>query len=134
MKRNLTTAKNITNNNSKTGTEQQKDKPLLSLLVKWTVWGILAFNLINVVLYILGSYRKTPDEVQLTLVRICLMLSVLMIISSLYGIILDLYYMFTRRRPAYLGGIAGYFITIVLGALLVFGTAFIISAVGGNLH
>ena len=134
MERNLTTAKKITKKNPQTSADRQGVKPLLGVLVKWTVWAILAFDLIIVVLYIIGSYRKASDGVQLTMIRICLMLSVLMVISSLYGIILDLYYMFTKRRPAYLGGIAGYIFTIALGTLLVLVTAFIISAVGGNLQ
>ena len=125
MKRNLTTAKNITNNN--------RAKPLLSILVKWTVWANLSFDLITVVIYVVGSYRKASDGVQITLVRICLMASVLLIISSLYGLILDLYYMIRRHRPAYLRGIAGYLLTLTLGTLLALGAAFIISAVGGNL-
>ena len=125
MKRKLTTAK-------KSG--WQSAKPLLGILVRWTVWTILAFDLVVVLLYVAGSYQKASDSSQLSLVRICLILSMLMIISSLYGIILDIYYMFRRRRPAYLTGIAGYILVIALGTLLALGAAFIIGAVGGNLQ
>ena len=126
MKRNLTTVRR--------GFGWRSARPLLGILVRWTVWIILALNLVIVLLYVAGSYQRASDNSQLSLVRICLILSMLMIISSVYGIILDFYYMFRRRRPAYLTGIAGYFLVIALGILLALGAAFIIGAVGGNLQ
>ena len=129
MNRNLTTAKK---------TVQSEvwitAKPLLAKLVKWTVWFILALDILAAVLYIIGSYQKAPDESQITLVRTCLILSMLMIISSVYGIILDLFYLITKRKPAYLAGILGYILIIALGAVLALGAAFIIGAVKGNLQ
>ena len=108
-------------------------KPLLAKLIKYAVWFILALDLLTVILYIIGSYQKASDASQITLVHTWLVLSLLMIISSVYGIILDLFYLVKRHKPAYLAGIAGYVLIIILGALFVLGAAFIIGAVKGNL-
>lgn len=93
----------------------------------------MALNLVVIILYVVGSYQKAPDSSQIALVRVCLVLSLLMIVSSFYGIILDIYYMASRRRKAYLLGALGYVIVIALGAMLALGAAFILGAVGGNL-
>ena len=128
MKRNLTTAGKISQSEA-----WKTAKPFLGRLIKWTVWAVLAFDLLIVILYIIGSYQKASDDTQLTLVRICLVLSLLLIISSLYGIFLNLFYVFSKRKIFYLSGVAGYILIIVLGAALALISAFIIGAVGGNL-
>ncbi|MCL1813860.1 MAG: hypothetical protein FWG29_10125 [Treponema sp.] len=129
MKRNLTTAKKISQ--SKVWLTA---KPLLGKLVKWTVWTILILNLSVVILYIAGSYQKASDAAQLTLVRICLILSLLLIISSVYGFFMDIYYLIRRHQAVYLVGIVGYIVIIAIGAILALGAAFIIGAAGGNLQ
>lgn len=134
MKRNLTTAEKQSPGKTWMSAVWRRDaRPLLGILVRWTVWTILALNLVTVLLYVIGSYQRAPDSYQLALVRVCLVLSLLMIISSFYGIILDIYYMLRRRRKAYLFGILGYVMVIALGAALALGAAFILGAVGGNL-
>ena len=127
MKRNLTTAKKISQSKA-----WITAKPLLGKLVKWTVWIVLAINIAVVILYIAGSYRKASDDSQLTLVRICLALSMLMIISSLYGFVLDSFYAVRRRQFRYLAGIVVYILIIALGIILALAAAFIIGAVKGN--
>ena len=116
------------------GILQRDAKPLLGKLIKWTTWAIFILNLITVILYIAGSYQKISDDTLLTLVRICLILSLLLIISSVYGIILDLFYIVRKRQPVLLFGIAGYIMIIALGTLLALGAAFIVGATGGNLQ
>ena len=129
MKRNLTTVKKTSQSKARAAV-----KPLLGKLIKWTTWTLLVLNLLVVILYIAGSYQRASDTAQLALVRICLILSLLLIISSIYGLILDLYYIVRRHEAVYLLGIAGYIMIIVLGALLALGAAFIIGAAGGNLE
>ena len=129
MRRNLTTAEKISPGKA----WMRSAKPLLGILVRWTAWAIMALNLVVIILYVVGSYQKAPDSSQIALVRVCLVLSLLMIVSSFYGIILNIYYMVSRRRKAYLLGVFGYVIVISLGAALALGAAFILGAVGGNL-
>jgi len=127
MKRNLTTVKQLS------GAKAWKSaKPLLGKLIKWTVWAVLAATAIVVIIYIAGSYRKASDDSQLAIVRIALVLSLLLIISSIYGILLDFFYIIKRRQIRYLAGIAGYMLIMVLGVIIALVTAFIIGSVGGH--
>ena len=127
MRRNLTTAKKNDQNEPRFTA-----KPLLGKLIKWTTWTILAVYLVVLILYIAGSYQKAPDDSQLALVRMCLVLSLLLIISSSYGFVLNLFYTAKRRHISCLIGAAGYIALIALGAILTLSAAFIIGAVGGN--
>ena len=105
--------------------------PLLGRLVKWAVWIILALTLAVHIAYMSGSYRKASDESQLTLVNVCLVLSLLLIIASFYGMVLELYYAVRKRNTAYLAAAMGYILLIVLGTLALFGAMFVIGAVRG---
>ncbi|MDR2661895.1 MAG: hypothetical protein LBC31_02735 [Treponema sp.] len=107
-------------------------EPLLGKLIKYTVWviGLAALGL--AACYAAGSYRKTGGGAQLLLVRFSLVLSLLLIISSFYGLVLDVIYAVKRKRAAYLLGVLGYASLMALGALLLLGASFIIGAVGGN--
>jgi hypothetical protein len=129
MKQNLTTVKK----NSQSATWVNASS-FLNKLIKWTARALLALDIIIIILYIAGSYKKSSNETQLLLVRICLIVSLLMFISSLYGIFLNLYYLAKEHRLAHLAGIAGYSLIIALGAMLALGAAFIIGAAGGNLE
>jgi hypothetical protein len=129
MKRNLTTVKK--NSLSET---LAIVSPFLNKLIKWTVRALLALEIIIIIIYIAGSYKKSSNGTQLLLVRFCLIVSLLMFISSLYGILLNLYYLVKNHRLAHLAGIAGYSLIIALGAMLALGAAFIIGAAGGNLE
>jgi len=126
MKRNLTTAYFPHSETSPAA------KPLLGKLVKWTVLAVLALTITALVLYTAGSYRKASDDSQLVLVRFCLIVSMLLIISSIYGLLLNLYYAIRKQQAAYLAGILGYLLIIALGLFIVLGSAFIIGATGGN--
>ena len=106
--------------------------PLLGKLIKAAVWIILVFTIAVVVLYIAGSYRKISADSLLALVRLGLILSQLLIISSVYGLILDIIYIVSKKKTAYIAGIAGYLLTMVFGGVVTLSMAFIIGAVGGN--
>ena len=108
-----------------------REKTLLGSLVKWAVWIILALTVTVHIVYMSGTYRNASDESQLALVNICLVLSLLLIISSFYGLILELYYAIRKRNAAYLAVAMGYSILIVLGTLALFGAMFVLGAVRG---
>ncbi|MDR0447611.1 MAG: hypothetical protein LBH07_02975 [Treponema sp.] len=101
-------------------------------MVKWTARAVLILTLLVVFLYGAGSYRRASDHTQLSLVRLTLILSLLLVISSIYGLLINLFYAIRRQRAAFLAGVFGYIILIILGAVIAFGAAFIIGAVRGN--
>ncbi|MDR1306896.1 MAG: hypothetical protein LBK74_04920 [Treponema sp.] len=128
MRRNLTTA----DPRRRGGGARPLTEPLLGKLVKYTVWFIGAAVLALAACYAAGSYRKAGGEIQLLLVHFSLILSLLLIISSFYGMVLDVVYAVKRKRAAYLLGVLGYTALMALGALVLLGASFIIGAVGGN--
>jgi len=56
-----------------------------------------------------------------------------LIISSVYGLLLSIYYVIKKRKVAYIAGIFGYMLIIALGVIVALGAAFVIGAVEGNL-
>jgi hypothetical protein len=116
MKENLTTA-----------------KPVLALLVKWTVGVILFVTVVIIILYCVGSYSHAADSAQLGMVKSLLFVGVLLGVSSFYGLILDLWYALRRKNPAYVAGIIGYALLLIFGTLSAMGAAFILSAVEGTI-
>jgi len=107
-------------------------RPLLGKLVNWTVLTLLFITVLTVIFYIVGSNRNVSDESQFVLLRFCLAVSVLLIIASVYGFILDLYYAVQKKKPAFLAFALGYVLIMAVGAVTVLGAAFILSAAGGN--
>jgi DMSO reductase anchor subunit len=107
-------------------------RPLLGKLVNWTVLILLFITVLTVIFYVTGSYRNVSDESQLALLRFCLAVSMLLVISAVYGFILDLYYTVRKKKPAFLAFALGYILIMAMGAAAFFGAAFIISAAGGN--
>ncbi|MDR2182351.1 MAG: hypothetical protein LBN92_06715 [Treponema sp.] len=108
------------------------ERPLLGRLVKYTVRAVLLVNLFCIGLYVTGSYRGHSDASQLALVRSLLTLGVLLGTAAFYGMALDIVYIFSRGDKRFLPGVLGYLGILVFGALTAVGSAFILSAVGGN--
>ncbi|MDR2701895.1 MAG: hypothetical protein LBB72_05655 [Spirochaetaceae bacterium] len=107
-------------------------RPLLGKLINWTVLALLFLTVLTVIFYVSRSYRNVSDESQLVLVRFSLAVSMLLIISAVYGFILDLYYALQKKKPAFLAFALGYILIMALGAVAVIGASFIINAAGGN--
>ena len=107
-------------------------RPVLCKLLKWTVVVILVLTIGVVALYVSASNRNASDDSLIRIIQLCLILSLLLVISSIYGIILDLIYCIKSRQLVYLAGIIGYILLMIVGIILVLGSAFIIVAVGGN--
>jgi hypothetical protein len=114
MKRNLTT------------------KSLLGTLVTWTVRLVFGFTVLVIGSYCLGSYIGFEDNVQFFLVRLCMFVSVLLCLASVWGIFLDILYAFRYKNSRFLLGTAGYALLVLFGSLLACAAAFILSLAGGN--
>ena len=78
--------------------------------------------------------QKTPYSSQLTLLRFCQGISLLLAIVSFYGLVFGLYYTVKERHLLYLPGMVGYILLIAVGLLAAFGAAFVIGAAGGNIQ
>jgi hypothetical protein len=108
-------------------------KPLLGKLVKWTVWAAFAFSLSVIALYCIGSYRDFSDTTQFFLVRLCIRSSIFLVLASLYGIALAMWYAVRYKNGRYCLGIPGFLLLVLFGSASAAGAAFILSLAGGNL-
>ncbi|MDR2072780.1 MAG: hypothetical protein LBP60_05040 [Spirochaetaceae bacterium] len=108
-------------------------RSLLGKLIKWTVWAIMILDFAGLIWYVLGSYGPRDDLSQLFTLRFCLIVSLLLVISAFYGLILDLFYALNRKKIAFLIGGFGYLLIIALGLCFFLAAAFIIGAAGGNM-
>jgi len=108
-------------------------KPLLAALVKWTVRALLAINLLVFIMYSIGSYRTNSDAFQLALIRFGFFISVALVFFSVYGIIIGSIYAIREKKPSWLKSLSGYILSLIFGALMAFGTSFLLTITGGNL-
>jgi hypothetical protein len=107
-------------------------KPLLGMLVAWTVRVVFGFTVLLIGLYCLGSYLNFEDRVQFFLVRLCMLASISLCIASFWGIFLDILYAFRYRNGRFLVGAAGSVLFVLFGSLAACAAAFILSLAGGN--
>jgi hypothetical protein len=72
------------------------------------------------------------DDVQFFLIRLCMFVSVLLCLASVWGFFLDILYVFRYKNSRFLFGVAGYALLVLFGSLAACAAAFILSLAGGN--
>jgi hypothetical protein len=110
------------------------DSKLFPLLVNRAVVFFLIMCFISLFLYIIGTVQGFMDDTQLFLLRIGAGMSILLVLSSLYGLVLDLALFFRGKRPRFILGACAYALLGVLGGVIAVSASFIISASGGNIQ
>ncbi|MDR0585060.1 MAG: hypothetical protein LBG57_12065 [Treponema sp.] len=106
--------------------------------VPWPLRGgvLLSFSLsvAAFVLYMAGNIpeRGFPDETQFLLLRIMQYLALFLIVFSLCALGFSVRLLVRKPRFRYLLGMGLYFLTGILGILLVVLNSFIVVAAGGN--
>jgi hypothetical protein len=109
------------------------DNRLFTVLVNRTVLFFLVMCLISLFLYVIGTVQGFMDDTQLFLLRLGVALSVLLVLSSVSGLMLELILFFRRRRLRFVLGAGLYFLLGIVGALIAAAAGFIISASRGNI-
>jgi hypothetical protein len=110
------------------------DSKLFPLLVKRTVLFFLIMCFISLFLYIIGTVQGFMDDTQLFLLRLGAGMSILLALSSLYGLVLDLALFFREKSLRFVRGAGVYAFLGVLGGVIAASASFIISASGGNIQ
>jgi hypothetical protein len=119
--------------NGKLTTKGKPSGPVLRILIKFTVFVVFALTLVFAAIYCAGSYHKFPDSSQFAVVRLILVFSVLLGISSLCGALFDIACAVFYRQAAPLAGTLGYVALLLLGVFFAAGAGFILNIAGGNL-
>jgi hypothetical protein len=107
-------------------------KPLLGRLIKWTSVAALLFTIGVIAVYCAGSYREYGDAAQFKIIRVFMSSAILLVLASLYGIILNVWYFFRTKNRRFLLGLPGYALLVIAGGAIAAGAGFIISFAGGN--
>jgi hypothetical protein len=90
--------------------------------------------LINLFLYIIGTVQGFMDETQLFLLRLGVVLSILLVLSAIYGFALDLALFFRSKKIRFICGAFLYAFLVFFGIVIAVLAGFIISASSGNIQ
>jgi hypothetical protein len=108
------------------------DNELFPVLLNRTVLFFLTMSLIDLFLYSIGTIQGFTDSTQLFLLRLGAILSILLALSAFYGVVLDLFLFFYRKKIRFICGAWVYALFGLLGGLAAAASGFIISLSGGN--
>jgi membrane protease YdiL (CAAX protease family) len=110
------------------------EKPLLVLLVKSAVFLLFILTLVTASLYGFGSTQNYLDSTQILLLRILSITSLLLVIGSSYGILLDGGMLWNKRKGRYIFGLLVYLFLGLLGLGITILSSFIRALMAGNSH
>ncbi len=110
------------------------EKPLLVLLVKSAVFLLFILSFVTAALYGFGSAQNFLDSTQVLLLRILSVTSLLLVIGSAYGIVLDVGLVWKKRQGRYTLGLMVYLFLGLLGLGVTILTSFIGALMAGNAH
>lgn len=108
------------------------EKPLLVLLVKSAVFLLFILTFVTAALYGFGSAQNYLDSTQILLLRILSITSLLLVIGSAYGIILDVGMLWKKREERYIFGLLVYVFLGILGLGITILSSFIGALMIGN--
>ncbi|MDR0377251.1 MAG: hypothetical protein LBH70_05605 [Spirochaetaceae bacterium] len=89
-------------------------------------------SLFSIFLYGVGIRQRFMDSTQIMLLWITALSALVLGIVSLYGIVMDIWFLIWTRGPRFLLGAAAYFMGVVFGALTAGAAIFILVLAGGN--
>jgi hypothetical protein len=115
-------------------TPKLPDIQIFPLLVNRTVLFFLVMCLISLFLYVIGTVQGFMDDTQLFLLRLGLGMSILLSLSSLYGLVLDLVLFFREKKARFICGAGIYAFLVFFGGIIAASAGFIIGASGGNIQ
>jgi hypothetical protein len=86
-----------------------------------------------ILLYVVGTIQEFMESTQLILLRFLVVMSIFLSIGALYGGILDVGFLFAKRRKQFLLGIISYLLLMILGISISLISSFLLVLVEGNI-
>ncbi|MDR2759762.1 MAG: hypothetical protein LBB78_10335 [Spirochaetaceae bacterium] len=114
------------------GISRPKKKPILAILVKRTVFFFFTMCIFTVFLYGIGTIQGFMDTTQQIMLRLAIIMGFSLAVGSIYGILLDLWFIFLQGKYRFFWGIGGYIGMGVFGAVIAALATFIVAISGGN--
>jgi len=84
-------------------------------------------------LYVLGTIQGFMDETQFILLRLAVVFGISLVVSSFFGILLDLAFLLKNRKLRYFGGIFLHVFFVFFGGSIIILASFINIISGGFL-
>jgi hypothetical protein len=114
------------------GVSLPKKKSILVILVKRTVFFFFTMCVFTVFLYCIGTIQGFMEITQQLLLRLTIILGFSLAVGAIYGILLDCWFVFHKKRRRFLGGIGGYIGMGLFGTLIAAAATFIVVISRGN--
>ncbi|MDR2149714.1 MAG: hypothetical protein LBO67_02635 [Spirochaetaceae bacterium] len=108
-------------------------KPLVVQVVKYSIMVLAGLCTIFFMLYWLSSAHEWTEEAQVMLCQVSGILGLILGISSVYGIIVDLWMCLRRRSVRWLWGVLGYTVLLIFGIATTVLTDIILVIAKGNI-
>jgi hypothetical protein len=107
-------------------------KSILVILVKRAVFFFFTMCIFTVFLYGIGTIQGFMDITQQIMLHLAIILGFSLAVGSIYGILLDLWFVFYEKNRRFLGGIGGYIGMGLFGAVIATAATFIVVVSRGN--
>jgi hypothetical protein len=109
-----------------------KRKSILVILVKRTVLFFFTLCIFTVFLYGIGTIQGFMDTTQQLMLHLAIILGFSLAVGSIYGILLDFWFIFHEKKRSFFWGIGGYISMGLFGALIAAAATFIVTISRGN--
>ena len=109
-----------------------RQERLLPILVNRTAIFFFLMCLLTIFIYASGTVQDFIDTTQLFLLRLYVVLGVFLVITSAFGMLLDLLRFARLKKPRYLLRAGGYIFLAIFGVGTVLAVLFIITLSEGN--
>jgi hypothetical protein len=107
-------------------------KPIIAIMVKRATLFFFFLSVVAAYLYGIGTAQEFMDRTQLMLLRLSVVLGLCLAVGSAYGIVLNVWFGFHRKKYRVLGSSGLYLFLGIFGSAMAILAAFIIVAAGGN--
>jgi nitrate/nitrite transporter NarK len=107
-------------------------KPIIAILVKRTVFFFFILCVLTVFLYGIGTAQEFMDITQMFLLRVSVVLGLFQAVGSIYGLLLDLWFIFHDRKYRFLKDALMYSVLGILGVFVAAAGTFIVVVSGGS--
>jgi ABC-type Fe3+ transport system permease subunit len=107
-------------------------KPVIVLIIKWITIVLMGICVVIMILYGIGLSHTFTEQTLSLFFRSAGISGLVLCISSIYGIVLDLWMCIRRANARWLLGALGYLLLLIFGLALAILTNFIIVFMEGS--
>ena len=111
---------------------RNRKEKMLPVLVSRAVIFFFLMCVLTLLLYFAGTIQGFVDTTQLFLLRLYVVLGILLLLVSIFGMVLNLQRLVRTKKARYLLRALGYMLLVLFGIATVLAVMFIITVSGGT--